>query len=517
MSRTVQIVADQPVIGRAIRLALQAAGSQVVGDGSTGNEAVEFAVAVSPDVVVVAWTSPGPAELELLRRLRQVVPESKIVVRSSRPAVGAAAACLQAGADEHLDTTDLGDLVAAVVRHPCAVPDGHGTAASRVLVIDDDSTARRLLRLSIELEGGEVTEAGTMDEVRELVDQHFDGIVLDRRLPDGDGLDLLPLLAERHPRASVVVCSNVEDRAEPWFVLHVPKTDMESVVRALGLVRRDPLSAPLEASLGAPLPEIVRRWLTRLGGRLTNPPTAAAHDLVRQLVHALHRPWGSLDGRKSEPSNVDGDSDGRRLEVSVRQLVDLRELLTGEFGRQLSGDSRAGPLASVNRELDIWVLAAVARDVRRLRHEASTDALTGLANRRAFEEALSLEVARSCRYRRPFSVVMVDLDGLKAINDHEGHAAGDLALVEMAMAIRCSLRVNDCAYRVGGDEFVIMLPETPKGLVTDVIERVQAFSPPAFSWGASTFLEDSEDSATVIDLADQALLARRRANRAPAI
>jgi hypothetical protein len=140
------------------------------------------------------------------------------------------------------------------------------------------------------LEDAKVTEAASLAEARSELDRHFDGVVLDRRLPDGDGLDLLPLLAQRHPQASVVVCSNLEDHAEPWFVLHVPKTDMESVVSALGVVRKGKPSLPVESRLGAPVTEIVRRWIARMGRQLSDPPVSATHGLISQLVHALDPP-----------------------------------------------------------------------------------------------------------------------------------------------------------------------------------------------------------------------------------
>ncbi|MGI8685988.1 MAG: diguanylate cyclase [Acidimicrobiales bacterium] len=525
MTIGVLIAADQPVVRRAVRLALEAENCQIVAECPAGLTAVELARSTNPDVVVLGWSQHDQSGFDLLHLIRQAAPDVRIIVRSSRPAASAQPV-IDGGADQYVDTNDLAALVEAVV-HPTPAPTVEGIAVEvrpagarshavddraapyRVLVVDDDVTARRLLRLSLELEGAEVSEAASLAEARSRLGQHIDGVVLDRRLPDGDGLDLLPLLAERYPQACVVVCSNLEDHAEPWFVLHVPKTDMESVVSALGLARREQPGMPMELRLGASLAEIVRRWIARLARQLTDPPTKSAHVLMTQLVHALG-PEGALG-----PDDEAGDErDARqRAEVTVRQLVDLRELITAEVGRQLNREGRAGLLEVVNREIDIWILAVVGRDVERLRQQAATDALTGLLNRRAFDEALTQEVERASRYRRPFSVAMVDLDGLKTINDRDGHPAGDAALVALATAIRGSLRASDRAYRVGGDEFVILLPETPKRLIPSIIERIEAGGGPAFSWGAATYLEDTIDSETVIDLADRALLARRRASR----
>lgn len=530
MSVDVLIAADQPVVRRTIQSALEAAGCRIVGESVADVGAVDLAVSNTPDVIVLAWTTPDEASLDLLRQLRFAVPHGRIVVRSPPPAGEAAVSALEAGADEYVDYTDLTGLVAAVVQLPrnegpppstkvtelrAVDPAGPHPALPlepyRVLVVDDDPTARRLLRLSLELEGAEVTEAASLEEATAELTHRFDGVVLDRRLPDGDGLDLVPVLAERHPQASIVVCSNVEDHAEPWFVVHVPKIDMESVVSALGLVGRERPSLSAERGLGAPVPEIVGRWIARLGRQVEDPPPTAAHALVAQLVHAAFgRRAADAAGEIVLP---EAGEQRHRAEVTVRQLVDLREVVTGELARQLSPERAAGTVTAVNREVDVWILGVVARDVERLRRQASTDALTGLLNRRAFDEALTQEVARASRYRRPFSVIMMDLDGLKAINDHHGHSAGDAALVAMARAIRASLRSSDSAYRVGGDEFVILLPETPKRLIAAVIDRIRGGGGPAFSWGASTYLEDTADSHTVIDLADRQLLAQRRASR----
>ncbi len=109
------------------------------------------------------------------------------------------------------------------------------------------------------------------------------------------------------------------------------------------------------------------------------------------------------------------------------------------------------------------------REVQRL---AMTDPLTELYNRHKISEALSMEVERAARYRRPLSIIVLDLDRLKEINDTYGHAAGDAVLQAVAKAIRAHIRRVDLPARVGGDEFLILLPEATLEEAHQVAKRI---------------------------------------------
>jgi len=110
------------------------------------------------------------------------------------------------------------------------------------------------------------------------------------------------------------------------------------------------------------------------------------------------------------------------------------------------------------------------RGVQRL---ALTDPLTGLPNRRAFEQVLAREVERCRRHRTPFSLLMLDVDHFKTINDRYGHSAGDEALKAVALVLNQSVRKVDLAARIGGDEFAVLLPGTEAAPAALVAQRFQ--------------------------------------------
>ena len=110
----------------------------------------------------------------------------------------------------------------------------------------------------------------------------------------------------------------------------------------------------------------------------------------------------------------------------------------------------------------------------RIRRQAVTDELTGLSNRRRFLDVLRGEMARARRYGHPLSMLMVDLDHLKQINDEHGHAAGDAMLRGVAHCLRASLRATDVPARLGGDEFAVLMPETGRDAALVVAERIRA-------------------------------------------
>ncbi len=144
---------------------------------------------------------------------------------------------------------------------------------------------------------------------------------------------------------------------------------------------------------------------------------------------------------------------------------------------------------------------------RRTRHEADTDPLTGLANRRALERTLRAALGRAGARGRSVALLMLDLDGFKAVNDQRGHAAGDAVLREVARRLRRTVRERDLVARLGGDEFVVVLTDVGgrSGAARDTVERVQAaLAEPITVDGAALALQAALGIATYPDDAGDA-------------
>jgi diguanylate cyclase (GGDEF)-like protein len=159
-------------------------------------------------------------------------------------------------------------------------------------------------------------------------------------------------------------------------------------------------------------------------------------------------------------------------------------LLQSVRARRLSGDWLVQELAERTAEyvyVAVGTLIAftvfgfvLGREGDALREQARTDPLTGLLNRRAFTERLHDEVARAARYGTPLSLLLLDLDGLKGLNDRAGHHAGDAALRTLARCLHSGSRSADLGARWGGDEFVVLAPETRQAEALELADRIRA-------------------------------------------
>jgi len=176
-----------------------------------------------------------------------------------------------------------------------------------------------------------------------------------------------------------------------------------------------------------------------------------------------------------------------------------------------------------------YVTTMFSADIRyglnRAKLLSETDELTGLYNTRGFAILADRLFGQAQRYTHPASVLMVDSDNLKSINDTHGHEAGNRLLRHLAERIQAELRFSDVSARYGGDEFIVLLPETPAQGAVDVAERIRESMnampilvegkpvPSTVSIGVASFPEDGQGLDAVVSRADRALYQAKRGGR----
>jgi diguanylate cyclase (GGDEF)-like protein len=218
------------------------------------------------------------------------------------------------------------------------------------------------------------------------------------------------------------------------------------------------------------------------------------------------------------------DSEGEAL---LERVLAHRSDLTRDLGRDPGLRVAAMDyLSNVDRRYENPKIVEM-QEYEETERSARTDTLTGLLNRRVFRETLDAEIRRSRRYRWPVTVLMLDLDHFKAVNDTFGHMLGDVVLRRVGGIIRQAVRDADTAARVGGEEFAVVLPETTRLGGYAVAERIRRRVAAGFrdepvdghevlmtvSAGLAIFPEDALHADELIARADEALYGAKHAGR----
>ncbi len=163
-------------------------------------------------------------------------------------------------------------------------------------------------------------------------------------------------------------------------------------------------------------------------------------------------------------------------------------------------------------------------ELRKLQVNAATDPLTGLHNRRLFDEACEKELNRAKRYGHTLAFVLLDLHKLKEVNDQRGHLEGDTILQLAATTLRKTLRASDTAFRIGGDEFALLLPVTDSEQATTLCRRVRSQYETelrplrlgvgvTLDFGVAVYPQDGDQQRALLNLADERLYALKHAGR----
>jgi diguanylate cyclase (GGDEF)-like protein len=257
-----------------------------------------------------------------------------------------------------------------------------------------------------------------------------------------------------------------------------------------------------------------------VSGALAALSFATAWDVQAQTQRRLELRWGAV---LAIPVLLAGLVFGFRALAAVIRPDTIVAMVTADSSFN-AGSAMLYQVVALAFQLTLVALV-VAQFVAELQNASRYDALTGLLNRRAFEEALDAEVQRSRRLGEPFSVLMIDADHFKEINDREGHAAGDRALQHLGTLLAAHMRDIDRVGRYGGEEFVVLLPGTARheALVTAerLREKVQGLPPRwqeralplTISIGVSKWRGDGDDVASLLARADAALYQAKEAGR----
>ena len=270
--------------------------------------------------------------------------------------------------------------------------------------------------------------------------------------------------------------------------------------------------------LVGPAEAIHRRWATACADH----PTMSSPLVIPNALELAERLARAIDLDPSVGTSVPVPTgDGRpgsgvaTSTIVVGQLLLLREVVHA-WVEQLSPDG-LGP----ERERRVAdAMASVVHEVMlatygSLEEAAFVDSLTGLLNRRAADRDVAEAFARATRAGRPLTVVMVDVNDLKGTNDRLGHAAGDDVLREVAAALVAILRRGDNAYRVGGDEFLLLFPDLASRDVAAVVDRAVVGAGTGFRWGSASLPSPVASAEALVAHADLCLLERRAGRGRP--
>lgn len=302
------------------------------------------------------------------------------------------------------------------------------------------------------------------------------------------------------------------------------------LLAALAVERYMPTARqPSKETAGALLAVALAAYVTS-AAFLAAPAAPVAH-----AASLVSRPWDLLPAalffvaavcfRQRVKSDRDKKGTAPLFDHALFIVASLNVIchVSAAFSRQLFD----GPffLAELSKTLSYIVMLSgalldQARLFEQVRSMAITDPLTGLSNYRRLISVLEAELDRSRRTQRPFSVVLLDMDGLKIINDQYGHLTGSRALVRISKILRNHSRAIDTAARYGGDEFALVLPEAGRDIASRVVSRIreklstEAEQPAlSVSAGVAAFPEDGDTPEKLLGAADRALYAMKHHGR----
>jgi two-component system cell cycle response regulator len=446
---------------------------------------------------------------------------------------------------------------------------------ARVLVVDDVPANVKLLEARLSAEYFDVVTAMSGEEALAICERaDCDIVLLDVMMPDMDGFEVCrrlktSLVTHHLPVVMVTALDQPSDRVKGLEAgaddfLTKPVSDVALIARVRSLSRLKMMTDELRMravtsrDIGIESPEREAVAETGRNGRiLVVDDRATSSEHIAAMLSGEHSAEIEADPSAALFHAAEGNYDllivslgldnfdGLRLCSQVRSLdrtrnVPILAVADAENNARLVRGLEIGVNDYLARPIDRnEMLARVRTQIRKKRYTerlrdnvqlsiemAITDALTGLYNRRYMESHLGSLVEQASSRNKPLTVLVLDIDYFKSINDTHGHDAGDDVLREFAVRIRKSIRGIDLACRFGGEEFVVVMPETDLAVATMVAERLRrriASEPFPIQQGVRSIevtisigiaaLGSADNAATVLKRADQALYRAKRDGR----
>jgi two-component system, cell cycle response regulator len=442
---------------------------------------------------------------------------------------------------------------------------------ARILLVDDEKVARALYGDYLVGAGHQVLSVGTIPEVIEaLAAAKYDVVVTDLILPEGDGMKVLQHTKDRYPGTEVIVITAL-DKVDPavraiksgaaeYLVKPVaPEALAHAVVRSLST--RQLLRENEDLRGYVALLETGQRIATTLDrDRLVDTACSSFLQSTGAGGVMLYVRQGSSEFKVEGSTGLSSDQQGelaRKVDAQVKALAET-PLAEGQAGRELMLSGAPAPFASavavpaidgdsafgyavllfVGEVSDTALRSAtyLARHLglalRNLGRFAEVedlaylDDLTHLFNVRYLESVLDKEVKAAAVSQKPFSLLFLDLDYFKSVNDTHGHMVGSKLLVEVARIIKGCVRDNDVVCRYGGDEYVVLLRGTDSGGALKVGERIRRtiethhfLAREGYALtvttciGVASFPEHAVDKTSLLDFADRAMYRGKKSTR----
>jgi len=582
MDKTVLVIEDDHLNMKLMRSLLGLGGYQVLeaGEAETG---LQKATEYHPDLILMDVQLPGLDGLSATRQLKADpdLAGIPVIALTGLAMDGDREKAMGAGCQDYIskpiDTRrfleQIGSLLITPAPEQKSVPEAPPSVQrpySRILVVDDDPMNVKLVTALLKKDGYEIFTAGNgveaLDEVRQ---QQPDLILMDVMMPIMDGYQATrelkddPLTAGI-PIIMITALNGTEDKVHGLRCgadefLTKPVNSAELLARTKSMLRLkqyqdqlllrtrsekafnnqpDPaatVGTGLSARPKVLLVEDSEKDVRLLSGQIKDQgyDVHVAHDGEEALQKIMSSAIDlvlldiflpGMDGFEV-CQHLKAQADTRDIQVVL--ITCLKDLEGKVKGMELGADDYlVKPIDS--RELAARVKALLAKKayLDRLHSHyqnaltsAISDGLTGLYNQTYFKKFLDLEIKRSLRQRYPTSLIMLDLDDFKGLNDRYGHLAGDLVLRETARAIHASIREVDLAARYGGEEFAVALPYADAegaGIVgTRILEAIrrlelkgaqgEPLGPVTASIGIAGCPQDAQDAETLIQQADAML------------